>query len=90
MIKSLYNATKGGSLSVNTQVRLPQSGICLFLLTCEKPHAGRSILNNMLSITFGFRTNSPNHPLVGRALEMSREFMFVSNSSSRRLANSIR
>ncbi|KAJ3890193.1 cytochrome P450 [Lentinula edodes] len=40
-----------------------------------QPHAGRASLNNMLSIVFGFRTDSIYHPLVGRALKLSREFM---------------
>ncbi|KAJ7870670.1 cytochrome P450 [Mycena leptocephala] len=40
-----------------------------------QPHAGRASLNNMLSIVFGFRTDSIYHPLVGQALRLSREFM---------------
>ncbi|THH14404.1 hypothetical protein EW146_g5920 [Bondarzewia mesenterica] len=40
-----------------------------------QPHAGRCSLNNMATITFGTRTDSINHPLVGRALKLSREFM---------------
>ncbi|KAL4897159.1 cytochrome P450 [Aspergillus ambiguus] len=40
-----------------------------------QPHAGRCSLNNMTTITFGFRTDSINHPLVKRALKLSREFM---------------
>ncbi|KGO75739.1 Cytochrome P450, E-class, group I [Penicillium italicum] len=40
-----------------------------------QPHAGRCSLNNMTTITFGFRTDSIEHPLVGQALKLSREFM---------------
>ncbi|KAF9456424.1 cytochrome P450 [Collybia nuda] len=40
-----------------------------------QPHAGRCSLNNMLTIVFGIRTDSINHPLVGHALRLSREFM---------------
>ncbi|KAJ5562849.1 Cytochrome P450 E-class group I [Penicillium sp. DV-2018c] len=40
-----------------------------------QPHAGRCSLNNMTTITFGFRTDSIQHPLVGQALKLSREFM---------------
>ncbi|KAF8958865.1 cytochrome P450 [Flammula alnicola] len=40
-----------------------------------QPHAGRCSLNNMLTITFGTRTESIQHPLVGRALRLSRDFM---------------
>ncbi|KAF5318738.1 hypothetical protein D9619_011047 [Psilocybe cf. subviscida] len=40
-----------------------------------QPHAGRCSLNNMLTITFGMRTDTLEHPLVGRALRLSREFM---------------
>jgi len=40
-----------------------------------QPHAGRCSLNNMLTIVFGTRTDSIDHPLVGRALKISREFM---------------
>ncbi|KAL4257059.1 cytochrome P450 family protein [Pleurotus pulmonarius] len=40
-----------------------------------QPYAGRCSLNNMLTVVFGTRTNSINHPLVGRALRLSREFM---------------
>lgn len=42
-----------------------------------QPHAGRCSLNNMLTIVFGIRTDTIDHPLVGRALRLSREFMFV-------------
>ncbi|KAE8340605.1 hypothetical protein BDV24DRAFT_151747 [Aspergillus arachidicola] len=40
-----------------------------------QPHAGRCSLNNMTTITFGFRTDSIKHPLVGQVLKLSREFM---------------
>ncbi|KAF8878782.1 cytochrome P450 [Infundibulicybe gibba] len=40
-----------------------------------QPHAGRCSLNNMLTIVFGIRTDTIDHPLVGRALRLSREFM---------------
>ena len=38
-------------------------------------HAGRCSLNNMLTITFGLRTESIYDPLVRDALRLSREFM---------------
>jgi cytochrome P450 len=60
LVRTLYEASKGGSVPVNPQV-----------------HAGRCSLNNMTSITFGLRTDSIDHPLVGRALDLSREFMQV-------------
>ena len=34
----------------------------------------------MATITFGLRTDSLDHPLVGRALALSREFMYVTSS----------
>uniref|UniRef100_A0A0W0FAE3 Cytochrome P450 n=1 Tax=Moniliophthora roreri TaxID=221103 RepID=A0A0W0FAE3_MONRR len=40
-----------------------------------QPHAGRCSLNNMLTVVFGMRTDSINHPLVAKALRISREFM---------------
>ncbi|KAK7464944.1 hypothetical protein VKT23_006152 [Stygiomarasmius scandens] len=40
-----------------------------------QPHAGRCSLNNMLTVAFGTRTDSINHPLVAKALRLSREFM---------------
>jgi len=42
-----------------------------------QPHIGRCALNNMLTITFGTRTDNIAHPLVGQALRLSREFMLV-------------
>ncbi|PSR79232.1 hypothetical protein PHLCEN_2v7090 [Hermanssonia centrifuga] len=39
------------------------------------PHAGRTSLNNILTIAFGIRTDSIDHPLVGHWLMLSREFM---------------
>ncbi|KAJ7339738.1 cytochrome P450 [Mycena albidolilacea] len=47
-----------------------------------QPHAGRASLNNMLSIVFGFRTDSIYHPLLGQALRLSREFMNVTGPVS--------
>ena len=38
-------------------------------------YAGRCSLNNMLTITFGFRTDSIHHPMVAEALRLSRAFM---------------
>lgn len=38
-------------------------------------YAGRCSLNNMLAIVFAARTDSVDHPLVGTALKLSREFM---------------
>ena len=40
-----------------------------------QPHAGRCSLNNMLTITFGMRTDTIEHPLVAEALRLSRAFM---------------
>ena len=40
-----------------------------------QPHAGRCSLNNMLTITFGTRTDSVDAPLVKKALKLSRELM---------------
>ncbi|KAG7085967.1 hypothetical protein E1B28_003492 [Marasmius oreades] len=40
-----------------------------------QPHAGRCSLNNMLTVAFGMRTDSIDHPLVAKALRLSREFM---------------
>ncbi|KAJ7122892.1 cytochrome P450 [Mycena epipterygia] len=38
-------------------------------------YAGRYALNNMLTISFGTRTDSSSSPLVERALELAMEFM---------------
>ncbi|KAF5370951.1 hypothetical protein D9757_009883 [Collybiopsis confluens] len=40
-----------------------------------QPHAGRCSLNNMLTVAFGTRTDTIDHPLVAKALRLSREFM---------------
>ncbi|ROV91045.1 hypothetical protein VMCG_09608 [Cytospora schulzeri] len=40
-----------------------------------QPFAGRCSLNNMLTIVFGMRTDSVEHPMVKTALRLSREFM---------------
>ncbi|KJA17634.1 hypothetical protein HYPSUDRAFT_1102684 [Hypholoma sublateritium FD-334 SS-4] len=40
-----------------------------------QPQAGRCSLNNMLTITFGTRTDSIDDPLVAEALRLSRAFM---------------
>lgn len=45
-----------------------------------QPHAGRSSLNNMLTIVFGMRTDTIDHPLVARSLKISREFMLVAQT----------
>lgn len=45
-----------------------------------QPHAGRCSLNNMLTIVFGTRADTIDHPLVGHALRLSREFMSVPDS----------
>ncbi|KAF9487753.1 cytochrome P450 [Pleurotus eryngii] len=39
-----------------------------------RPHAGRFSFNVMLSIVYGDRTDSINHPLVAHALKLAREF----------------
>ena len=39
------------------------------------PQMGRCALNNMLTVAFGFRTDTIEHPIVARALYLSREFM---------------
>jgi hypothetical protein len=45
-------------------------------------YAGRCSLNNMLTITFGCRADSIHHPIVGRALRLSREFMKITGPVS--------
>jgi hypothetical protein len=40
-------------------------------------YAGRCSLNNMLTITFGFRTDNIHHPMAGRAPSLSRESMNI-------------
>lgn len=40
-----------------------------------QPFAGRCSLNNMLTVAFGIRTDTIDHPLVATALRLSREFM---------------
>ena len=42
-----------------------------------QPHAGRTSLNNILTITFATRTDTADHPIIGHWLKHSREFMFV-------------
>ncbi|KAI0475658.1 cytochrome P450 [Xylariaceae sp. FL0804] len=44
-------------------------------LVNPQPFAGRCSLNNMLTITFGMRTESVHNPLVKQALKLSRGFM---------------
>ena len=44
-----------------------------------QPHAGRCTLNNMLTIVYGTRTDTIEDPLVGHALQLSRDFMSVSS-----------
>lgn len=44
-------------------------------LVNPQPYAGRCSLNNMLTIVFGARTDSVNHPMVSTALRLSRAFM---------------
>uniref|UniRef100_A0A0W0FIQ3 Putative cytochrome P450 n=1 Tax=Moniliophthora roreri TaxID=221103 RepID=A0A0W0FIQ3_MONRR len=38
-------------------------------------YAGRCLLNNMLAITFGIRTDALSNPMVSEVLRISREFM---------------
>ncbi|KAF9729975.1 cytochrome p450 [Paraphaeosphaeria minitans] len=45
-------------------------------------YAGRCSLNNMLTITFGFRTDSIHHPMVARAFRLSLEFMNITGPIS--------
>lgn len=40
-------------------------------------HVGRISLNNILTIVFGMRTSTMEHPLVAHWLRISREFMSV-------------
>lgn len=42
-----------------------------------QPHVGRISLNNILTIVFGTRTSTMEHPLVAHWLRISREFMSV-------------
>ena len=51
-------------------------------LVNPQPLAGRCSLNNMLSIVFGTRTDSVQHPLVARSLRLSREFMNLTGPMS--------
>lgn len=44
-------------------------------LVNPQPYAGRCSLNNMLTIVFGMRTSSVDHPMVSTALRLSRAFM---------------
>jgi hypothetical protein len=45
-------------------------------------YAGRCSLNNMLTVTFGFPADSIHHPMVGRALHLSRDFMNITGPVS--------
>ena len=45
-----------------------------------QPHAGRTSLNNILTIAFGTRTETLEDPLVAHWLKLSREFMYASGS----------
>jgi Cytochrome P450 len=47
-----------------------------------QPHVGRCSLNIMLTIAFGIRTDTLEHPIVRHALRLSREFMSVSCPNS--------
>ncbi|PSN72655.1 cytochrome P450 [Corynespora cassiicola Philippines] len=50
--------------------------------TNPQTYAGRCSLNYMLAITFGFRTDSIHHPIVGQAFRLSREFMNLTSPMS--------
>ncbi|EAW06584.1 cytochrome P450 [Aspergillus clavatus NRRL 1] len=75
LVKALFVESKGGLVPINPQVFSIQFSICNVTYSWPKPHAGRCSLNNMTTITFGFRTDSIEHPLVKQALKLSREFM---------------
>ncbi|KAF9728507.1 hypothetical protein PMIN01_13335 [Paraphaeosphaeria minitans] len=45
-------------------------------------YADQCSLNNMLTITFSFRTDSAHHPMVALALRLSREFMNITGPVS--------
>ena len=49
--------------------------------------ASRASLNNILMLTFGFRTESLDDPLVSDTLRLSREFMYAVIPSSRLVAD---
>lgn len=51
-------------------------------LVNPQPYAGRCSLNNMLTVVFGIRTASVDHPLVAKALSLSREFMNLTGPMS--------
>ncbi|EKM49741.1 uncharacterized protein PHACADRAFT_265393 [Phanerochaete carnosa HHB-10118-sp] len=46
------------------------------------PHVTRTSLNNMLTIIFGLRTDSIDHPLVGYWLKLAQEFTTVTGPIS--------
>jgi hypothetical protein len=50
------------------------------MMVNPQPFAGRCSLNNMLTIVFGMRTDSIEHPLVSKSLRIGREFMSVFSS----------
>lgn len=76
MIKSLLDESGGGSMPLNPQVRTGTSLTRHDTDTSRSQrHAGRLSLNTMLSVTFGVRTCCLNHPMIDKALLISRAFM---------------
>ncbi|KAF9728573.1 hypothetical protein PMIN06_009450 [Paraphaeosphaeria minitans] len=45
-------------------------------------YVDRCSLNNMLAVTFGFRTDSIHHPMLGRVLRLSRKFTNITRPVS--------
>ncbi|THH00304.1 hypothetical protein EW026_g2196 [Hermanssonia centrifuga] len=76
--KAVSNYVPGLELEVNEMIKqLYIQGKAGALPINPSPHAGRTSLNNILTIAFGTRTDSINHPLVAHWLMHSREFMYV-------------
>ncbi|GJE93448.1 cytochrome P450 [Phanerochaete sordida] len=74
--KAVGNYVPGLELEVKEMLRnLYSKGQAGAVPINPQPHAGRTSLNNILTIAFGIRTDTIDHPLVGHWLKHSREFM---------------
>lgn len=77
MIRSLFNETKQCTLPINPAHYAGRYAFksVSFLLTFSKLDQTDAAVSNMLTISFGTRTDTASDPLVEKALAMAMEFM---------------
>ena len=78
LIKSLYEQGQSGQLPINPAhyagrfaLKFVLSAFCMMLFKLTWTNS------NMLIISFGMRTDSSTDPLVEKALELAKEFMYL-------------